>query len=167
MAAKPPSSIVSHWYHLIDGLQTSPLKFYEAVETAITKRQAPDAKASRVQWREGGMFSAKREYLRIQRQKLVFDICGAPFGRGFFISWWLGELPSGVAAFAGMFPVVGSFVQDVFRPSTYYKIDSALMFGEMIHGGVLEVCDAMTTASGIRTLSDLERKPVLRDFYRK
>ena len=32
--------------------------------------------------------SAKREYLRMQRGKYAFDICAAPFGNGFFVSWW-------------------------------------------------------------------------------
>ena len=44
-----------------------------------------------VEWPEGGLLSAKRLYLRVIRKEHVFDICGAPFGNGFFFSWWLGE----------------------------------------------------------------------------
>src|SRR5262249_32254698 len=44
-------------------------------------------------WKEGGPLSASREYLRVTRQGLVFDICGAPFGTGFFVSLWYGRKP--------------------------------------------------------------------------
>jgi len=84
--------VFSHWYHLLEGLQESPKSFYESLESAIKKRELPDIAISRVDYHEGGVFSAKREYLRVSRQNQVFDICAAPFGAGFFVSWWLGEL---------------------------------------------------------------------------
>ena len=37
--------------------------------------------------------SANRQYLRMHRGKHAFDICAAPFGNGFFVSWWLTEPP--------------------------------------------------------------------------
>jgi len=82
---------VSHWSTLIEDFQASPLAFYQAVEEALTRRQVPQTQNSRVDHREGGLLSANREYLHITRDKLVFDICGAPFGTGFFVSWWLAE----------------------------------------------------------------------------
>ncbi len=84
--------VLSHWYHLLEGLQTSALDFYSKVEQVLEPRQLPDTSRTRVDWREGGMFSAKREYLRITRARHGIDVCGAPFGRGFFVSWWLAEV---------------------------------------------------------------------------
>jgi hypothetical protein len=107
MARASPSIVISHWYHLLEGLQASPREFYAAVERAIQSRQVPDARASRVDWKEGGLLSARRDYLRIRRKKLVFDICGAPFGSNFFVSWWLGELPSGFVALLSSIPLIG------------------------------------------------------------
>src|SRR3989337_2241358 len=86
------AAVFSHWYHLLEGLQESPMSFYESLESAIKKRELPDIAISRVDYHEGGVFSAKREYLRVSRQNQVFDVCAAPFGAGFFVSWWLGEL---------------------------------------------------------------------------
>src|SRR2546425_2752428 len=57
--------------------------------TTLFRSQLPETALAKVEWSEGGIFSAKREYLRIERKELIFDICGAPFGRGFFVSWWL------------------------------------------------------------------------------
>ena len=80
------AAILSHWAKLFYDLQVSPREFYSCVEEAIHSRQIPDAKNCRVDWEEGGIVSANREYLRIERGELAFDICAAPFGSGFFVS---------------------------------------------------------------------------------
>ena len=56
------------------------MEFYASVEQALQPRQIPDYAVSRIDWREGGVFTARREYLRVRRGKLAFDICAAPFG---------------------------------------------------------------------------------------
>jgi hypothetical protein len=160
-----PAAIISHWYHLIDELQTSTLDFYTAVEQAVARRQVPNAKTARVDYKEGGVLSAKREYLRVKRKGLLFDICGAPFGRGFFVSWWLGER-SWLTRLLNV-PVLGAFLGFLVRPWTYFKIDTALMFQETIREAVNEVLDGLTKAQGLHALSEFERKPILRDFYRR
>src|SRR5207302_540267 len=55
------------------------------------RREIPETKNSRTDYRESGLLSAHREYLHITRQRLVIDVCGATFGTGFFVSWWLAE----------------------------------------------------------------------------
>src|SRR4249919_1296994 len=86
-----PSIIISHWFNTIENFQASPMQFYASVEEAIKRRQIPFSSTERVEWHEGGIFSAQREYLRITRNDHIFDICGAPYGTGFFVSWWFGE----------------------------------------------------------------------------
>lgn len=83
-----PNNVVAHWGLLREGFHTSSLNFYDAVETAVTQRRIPDLAVSRVTHRESGILSAKREYLRFVRNNLRFDLCAAPFGTGFFFSWW-------------------------------------------------------------------------------
>jgi len=72
------SEIIAHWYTLIENFQTSSQQFYQAAQIAIEKRQMPDAKLCRFFWNEGGLLSAKREYLRVVRRDFHFDICGRP-----------------------------------------------------------------------------------------
>jgi|SRR5439155_4371637 len=165
MARPSRTFIISHWYHHFENLQMSPLDFYAAVERAIESRQVPDAVRSRVDWREGGVFSAKREYLRVRRHVHIFDICGAPFGNGFFVSWWLGEPMGCLFVVLTSIPLLGLLVERLLRPHTYYQIDTALMFQEVIRESVNEVVDQLTTAKGLRALSELERKPILHGFY--
>jgi hypothetical protein len=215
MAKAPTPAVFSHWHRLLENLQFSPMEFYQTLETAIQRRDVPGAERSRVEWYEGGAFSAKRQYLRVTRGKHVFDICAAPFGRGFFVSWWLGEVRSSLALaimcavvgtlimtpvfmevfgfLRGLFflfvvipaifglltqlaipddrivewPVIGPIYDWLFRPNTYYKTDTALMYQDTVHAAVLEVIDQITYSKGIRALSELERKPILKGFVGK
>jgi hypothetical protein len=91
MAGQP--DYISHWGHLFENLQTSSLAFYESVETAVQTRAVPETNRTRIDHKEAGLASAKREYLRLHRGKHAFDICAAPFGTGFFVSWWFTEPP--------------------------------------------------------------------------
>lgn len=197
------------------------MEFYASLEEAIKKRQIPGASTSRVDWHEGGAFSAKREYLRVSRENNSFDICGAPFGTGFFVSWWLSSAPLQLEAwqgfvaviallvlysfftaafgtFGGIFfliiglavtyavfnaiatkgsqesnikilstPVIGPIYEAIFRPIAYYRIDTALMYQSAIHTAVMEVVDEITKTRGIRALSELERKPILRELFQR
>lgn len=215
------STVISHWHHPIENFQTSPLEFYAAVEAALRPRQIPDMSTSRVDWKEGGVLSARREYLRVQRGKLAFDVCAAPFGTGFFFSSWLTELPPAhgllyavlillagpvmlamlvqtFGFFAGFtltligfpllivgggylvrsgdfggeaedailaIPFFGTLYERSFKPITYFKMDTALMFQSAVHAAVLEVIDRLISAKGVRTMSELERKPIMTGLY--
>jgi hypothetical protein len=96
MARKP--RVISHWYKAYDGFQISPRDFYAAVEEAVKRREIPDLRMERVNWKEGGGLSDFREYLRITRRRVSFDLCAAPFGTGCFISAWTAEVPPQVLA---------------------------------------------------------------------
>ncbi|MFZ1977977.1 MAG: hypothetical protein WAV76_08470 [Bacteroidota bacterium] len=165
MAAK--SVVFSHWFHLLEGLQESPQSFYATLEAAIKKRELPDVVISRIDYKEGGMFSAKREYCRVKRKKLIFDVCAAPFGRGFFISWWLGEIPSFLRALFLSIPVFGIAFSKIFKPSTYFQQDTELMFQESVHAAVLETVDQMVQDKGLRALSESERKPIMGNLFKR
>lgn len=211
MARASVTDVMSHWHQPFEGLQTSPVAFYESVERALEPRQIPQARRERIDWREAGSFSARREYLRITRARHVIDICGAPFGNGFFVSWWLAKVRAsalvptivalitmgiiasgaGVIGFQGSaigawlvvflvlgllmsegeqtwhahllaIPILGWLWERIFLPETYYRIDTALMFQDAVHAAVMEVVDGMSKAQGLRILSVLERKPILR-----
>jgi hypothetical protein len=204
-------------------LQASSLGFYASLEAALDRRRIPDISLWRVDWSEGGIFSAKREYLRVRRKDYLFDVCAAPFGSGFFVSWWLtGAQPSlaGVAALLALIcvavptplaalliiserllgasalvlllimifpplwllfyvlltlirryasslveiPVIGLLFELIFKPVTYYKLDTAAMFRIAVHGAVQDCIDELTSKQGLRTLSEFERRPIMRNF---
>jgi hypothetical protein len=162
------SEIISHWYTGLENFNTSSQQFYQALDAAIKKRQIPDLRVGRSFYSEGGLLSAKREYLRVQRKDLFFDVCAAPFGTGFFVSWWLTKMPPGclLTLTAGI-PVINTIVLLFAPPFTHYRIDTALMFQTATHSAVLEVVDSITASQGIRGLSEAERKPVMSEFYNR
>jgi hypothetical protein len=216
--AATPDTASGHWSTLVEGLQLPPLEFYASIEAALTEKRIPDATVERIEYREGGAFSAFRTYLRIRRHREVFDVCTAPFGNGCFFSWWQAEvrprLPTIASVFivlgylmvAGLFsgefgafrgpvvlllllplalyfvsrmgtqqaddvilmlPWIGWLYERLFRPITYYRIDTSDMFQTAVRQTVMGVIDRVTEAKGIRALTELERKPVMRDFFRK
>lgn len=157
--------VISHWSTFVEGLSASPKDFYDDVQSALKTKLIPEAKFSRVDWKEGGIFSAKREYLRVRRKKLTFDICGAPFGNGFFISWWLGEMPSFFWSIILWIPILGPLMEKWFHTTTYYTVDTASMYQSLVQSAVLEVVDGMTKTNGLKVLSETDRKPVMRNFF--
>ncbi|HEY6803865.1 MAG TPA: hypothetical protein VI306_09830 [Pyrinomonadaceae bacterium] len=88
MAHESSAGVLAHWSTLIENFNASPLELYALVEAAVERRNIPGAARSRVDYREGGALSARREYLRVARGKQVYDVCGAPYGTGFFVSSW-------------------------------------------------------------------------------
>ena len=85
--------VEGHWHTHVEGFSTSALDFYTLVKAGIARRKIPDLKITQVEWYESGLGSAKRVYLRVSRENLNFDICAAPFGNGYFFSWWLARIP--------------------------------------------------------------------------
>jgi hypothetical protein len=223
-------SIISHWCHLIDNLKASPLEFYHRLHEVIRERQIPNLEEGRIDWREGGPLSPKRQYWRLLRERITIDICAAPFGTGFFVSWRLGQLrlrlnvlgllillvglasaasaiyekyrfefwihpeylywtigiPSamavlllfimrgavgaGLADFDALLlhtPIVAGFYERFLRPITYYRIDVAMMYEEAVHRAVMQVIDELADAQKLPRLSEAQRKPILRDFYKR
>jgi len=203
--------VVGHWHTLIEGFSTSSLDFYGLVKAGIALRQIPDLTITQVEWKEGGLGSGKRVYLRVSREGLNFDICAAPFGTGYFFSWWLAVIPRILLDFAVLFgiafaaficlaiasrqdcsgilmapilffgllfgagflvrygdfgweptvlsmPITGFLYGLIFRPNTYFNEDTALMFRESVHHAVLEAIDTVTSAQGVRALTDEERR---------
>lgn len=160
-----PTDILSHWNNRIDGMQQSSQEFYGEVERVLSTQNIKELKTERVNISEGGIFSSKREYLQLRRREHVFHVCAAPYGNGFFTSWWLGQVESGFWAWVSELPVIGRFVSSFLKPLTYYKIDTAMMFQSIVHSAVLEVLDGLTKQKGLRALTEGERKPVMRDFF--
>ena len=156
---------IGHWNGWIGGLQASSKEFYAQVEEAVKARQVPDCKMSRVSFSEGGFFSSSREYLRVTRKDLKFDICAAPFGNSFFVSWRLLYEHTGLWAFLASIPYLGFFFRAFVRPITYYQMDTANMFQSLVHDAVLEVFENLGKANGKRSLGEAERKPVMKEFF--
>ncbi len=89
MAQSPLEDVLAHWSKLVENFNTSSEDFYDAVVAALERRKIHDALTRHIQWGVGGVLSPNREYFRVEGSGFALDICAAPFGTGFFFSWWL------------------------------------------------------------------------------
>jgi hypothetical protein len=107
---KKKGDVIDHWYSLVPGFNVSAKEFYEAVEKELKDRKVPGLEMFQVDFAEGGLLSAKREYLRMTRERLVFDICAAPFGTAFFFSCRFAEIPAVIQLWQLLVVLVGSLM---------------------------------------------------------
>lgn len=87
------TNLIDHWYVLLPDFQASTTEFYRSVEEELVKKLVPDMELSKVEFPEGNVLSARRIYLRMRRERLVFDVCSAPFGTAWFFSCRFAEIP--------------------------------------------------------------------------
>lgn len=162
------TEVISHWSTLIENFQYSPQRFYDQVTEAVSRRRMPNASISKVQFKEGNFLSARRDYLKVfcGKENFYFAICGAPFGTGFFVSYWQLQAPDGcLVQLFSPFPVLSAIAKAIAVPWTYYRVDTVTMFNTATHQAIIEVVDTITSAAqGVRGLTESERKPVMREL---
>src|ERR1700722_18754499 len=88
------ADVLSHWYTPVPSFSASTQEFYTSLEQELKAQEVPGLEISRVEFSEGGILSDKREYLRMSRERLVFDVCAAPFGKAYFFSCRFAEIPA-------------------------------------------------------------------------
>lgn len=143
------TQILSNWSGYIPFFNASSDEFYLLVEKIIRAHDIPNATKQRVDHKEKGFFSSKREYLRIRYDDLVFDICAAPFGKDFYISWWLFESEDIFRKFLKG-TVVGDYLVHRASQVTFYQADNEAVFKGFMHNAIMEAIDSLTETTGQR-----------------
>jgi len=152
--------ISSRWYVPFPDMSFSVLEFYEYIERSLQKKGI-FVDISRVTYKQRGVFSSRREYLRIERGEYIFLICAAPFGTDFFVSWWGGERIPFYKDLLPRIPGIGPILNWLITPKkTFYTLDTENMFEGTVRKCVQAAIDEITTNRGIRGLSDIERMPL-------
>lgn len=90
---KKRAEVLNHWIAFAEGFQMPPSEFYQSLERELSRRKVPSLELSRIEFAQGGLLSNNRIYLRMLRERIVFDVCAAPFGTGFFFSCRTAEIP--------------------------------------------------------------------------
>jgi hypothetical protein len=149
--------VLAHWYQLFDTFSFSTMEFYTILSDKIGVRQMPETWLSRENLPEGGLLSAKREYLKIKRGEQSFMLCAAPFGVDFFVSWWLLENPG---CLSGCLTVLIPPLAFITRRTTFYKEDTTAVFRDAVHACVLETVDQIF--KGVNRTFEGSREPTVR-----
>lgn len=160
------ADVISHWYALVPDFSASTQEFYSKVEEELKSRKVPDLEISRVEFSEGGLLSAKREYLRMTRERLVFDVCAAPFGTSYFYSLRFAELPSVVAIWQILLLLFILFVALVFVLKMFGFFLGCLLFFLIIGAAIYTARNAV--AMGLQNLdAELIKFPVIGPIYER
>jgi hypothetical protein len=85
--------IIHHWMVPLLDFSSDPEAFYKAIEDEFTARQVPEATLERIDFKQAGLLSGRRLYLRILRERMAVDLCSAPFGTSWYFSCRVCELP--------------------------------------------------------------------------
>lgn len=150
------SNVLSHWTKTFPFTSISSEEFYTLIEQHLKEQNIDDCFIGRVTMKEGGVFSSSRQYYRVKFKHLVFDICAAPFGSHFFISWWFYESEGSMASFFRR-TKFGSYLQQRAAKRTFYQIDVEYMFENCIHQCITAVVDDMAESKGFRKLTNEEK----------
>ncbi|OQP64744.1 hypothetical protein A3860_18470 [Niastella vici] len=139
----------------------SSLEFYSILENIIKQREMPSITMSRVTHKEGGIFSSDRIYLRISRGPLIYDVCAAPFGNGFFVSSWQGETLDIFRRIIVALPGIGKRLEKAFYSKTYFQADTDAMFHGGVHSCLKSAIETITAAHGIRPISEVDKRDLV------
>lgn len=85
-AATRKNRLLGYWPRLFENVQFSPRQFYANFLENLEIQKIPDLEVNALTLRQSGVFSARRLYVQFRRERLVFELCAAPFGTGFFCS---------------------------------------------------------------------------------
>lgn len=144
-------TVHTHNSQHFENLQLSSKAFYTLLKEMIEAYQYPEVTCTPITLKESGIFSSKREYLRISKQRYHYYVCACPFGRSFFISWWLQEDAHTTATIAQKIPWFGKAVAQRLESKTYYEIDTQLMFTASISAIIKTAVEKVKADKGYRT----------------
>jgi hypothetical protein len=132
----PKDEVHQHWYVSLENVQFVSGDFYQMIEKELVARKVPGLEMSRVEFSEGGLLSDKREYLRLRRERLVFDICAAPFGTSYFFSFRFVELPLGIKLVELFIFLIGFAITFSFLLKIFGVILGFIAFITLLVGGI-------------------------------
>lgn len=151
-----PRYIRKHWQESYPSLSLSAKTFYDEVTEKIRALELKDVSVERVFLYQTNVFGGAREYLRVKRQNFMFDICAAPYGTTYFVSWWLGEKISGFTSFCLHLPIIGKPLRKNLETRTYYEMDTEGMFLGAVQYAVSETIKEMQNPAGIARMKAAE-----------
>ena len=160
----PKEEVIKHWYSPVDDFQFATSEFYGMIEKELQARKVPGLEISRVEFSEGGLLSDKRDYLRLKRERLVFDICAAPFGTSYFFSFRFVELPLGIKPLELLIFFVGAAVTFGLFAKLVGTLTGFLLFLILLVGGIWFLRNVI--ALGLKDLdATLLKTPVIGPIY--
>lgn len=156
--------ILSHWTLLLD-MQFSTKEFFERLKQRLVDSDVKNISYSNLNLNESIIGLSKRTYLTINYKDYVFYVCGAPFGKHFFTSYWTHFKPSFMEVLVRTIPFIGQRLADLMFSHTYFEHDQCASFRTLLHHHITELIKEMTTEKGI-PMPEIP-KPVMSDVFKR
>lgn len=157
--------VVSRWNVLIPNFNHSSKDFYDALIEEINAHEIEGIRKGVNPRITRGAFSRKRNYLIVRYDDFLIEICAAPFGKSFFVSYWVLNEDNRFEIAIGRIPWLGKRLVKWFYPVTAYRIDTIEMYRILIHNLVIEKIDEMLASEKLERLSENQKIPVLKDIF--
>lgn len=141
------TSIVAHSSWHFEDLQLSSKEFYQSIEEQLKLYEYPQLSISRVNLSESSFYTG-REYLCIRFKEHRFFICAAPFGRSYFISWWLKHQLSFWTILLSYIPFFGARLARNNMKKTLYQQDTEDLFLQSVKSVVNAQVDKVKLDKG-------------------
>ncbi len=164
---KVQQDISSHWSAFFSNFKYSPSSFYALLEKKLEEKNIDGLIVSTTTLKEKSVFSANRLYLKVVKDNLEYYICCSPFSSSTFFSSWLILNKSRSEIIISQIPFIGSYLAKKLFPKTFYTHDTTEIIMGFIHESMLSVIDEITKDKGVRKLSDAERKPIMKDLFKR
>lgn len=158
-------NILARWQTSLENVACSPLEFYAQVEDTLIESELPNLQFSNITRNEGGWFSLRRIYLRIQYQRLYFDISAFVGGNSLIVGWWLHLETQGLTDLFLEIPILSFLLERTTRSETYYKTDYLEFFQRTVHNSILRIVDELQEANGLPLLPPEARIPVWEEIW--
>lgn len=136
--------------------------FYDSVEEELKRLEVPQLVTERIRYQDGGFLSVGREYLRVRRETLTFDILSAKFGTGWWFSSRAAVLPRSLRGWEVLVFLlgVGAFA------ASYWYVFGLVTGGIVLGVSLLMLLVMLISARSWNGLDDLLlRLPVVGAFY--
>lgn len=144
-----PKYVREHDQKFFPDVKISSKGFYKELESKIDALGLPDIKYGPLSLFQRNIFTGTRLYFRVKRYETMFDICAAPYGNNFFVSWWLGDKVPLSTHLSMYLPIIGRFVRKDLETRTYYAMDTEAMFKGAIKYAVEQAIEEFKTPTGI------------------
>jgi hypothetical protein len=158
------AEVFTHWGTVLPGIHFSAQELYSKVENEIRARQWPGVEYLRALHTEAGLLSHKREYLRVIRQRQVFDLCAASFGKDYFVTLREAEITAQLTLTTLLIFLLTLVIIFGVCLSTFGMLAGAVTFGLLLAAGVFLLFNVLRM--GLTRLDGLlMRIPVIGPIY--
>lgn len=161
--AKSDGEILARWQTKLDGVDCSPLEFFELIQALVNEKDLPNISFSFINRREGSWFSPNRMYLRIQCQRLFFDVSAFVVGGSLITGWWLHKQSHGVANLLAEIPGFGFILNKTTH--AYYPVDFFEHFQRTVHESILRAVNELSKENELENLPDEARQPIWEEIW--